>query len=157
MMPSRLRSAGTPVREVYRRPPRDNLPVNENPSPCHSISLQAGWECPAGAAEETVWVRRFGRPPDFPAGDRLVLRVETVSRSLERLLLNGQEVPIPPGPAAVAHDVTRSLSARNQLQVHLRAGDGGSAPGRHRHRAPLPLAVARVWLEVYRAVEGGHA
>jgi len=105
---------------------------------------------------EVVWTRRFGRPVDFPQGERLVLRIDPASQPLARVVLNGTEVPLASGGAGVTHDVTAILGVGNRLALHLAAGGGADHFCPSESHRPLPDTVARVWLEVHGAVDPGH-
>ena len=105
---------------------------------------------------EVIWTRRFGRPVDFPPGERLVLRIDSALRPLARVVLNGTEVPLADGGMGVAHDVTAILGVGNRLTLHVATAGGADHSRRSESHQPLPDTVARVWLEVHGAVDPGH-
>lgn len=136
----------------------DNVLDSTVPQPGHVISLQAAWEPPS--AGHPFWGRAFGRPADLPAGERIELVVVARASVLEALTLNGRPpvfrgiAPDRAGSVLGRCDVTTVLAPRNILRLPVARDDCG-APTESR-RAPLPDAVARVWLEIGRAAPTDH-
>lgn len=132
----------------------------------HRIGLEAAWEAPRADADAgaDAWSRRFGRPADLPAGERVVLVVaaghggaaaaaeEPGPGALARATLNGRPLGDLPAAAALAPgagatlaacDVTAALLPRNVLRLPLAA-----LPPPRSGRVDLPQTLLRVWLEI---------
>ena len=134
----------------------------------HTISLQPAWGVVSGGTRGVR--RRFGRPPDLPPGERLVLVVVAgpgwgdgggslpPAATLNGADLSGlpvaESLAAPAGAAALVRDVTDHLRPRNELVI---AGllHAAEPPVEVRGHAPLLVAVARVWLEVQGGGDAG--
>lgn len=134
----------------------------------HVINLQSGWIARPG--DGAVWTRRFGRPAEMPAGERLVLVVETVPNAdldgvagAAIVVLNGRPATdLPPaesrrggaGVGRLARDVTDTLEPRNVLEILVAAQGGAPDTSRGTTHLPMPEEIARVWLEIQRPRAG---
>lgn len=164
-------SARLAAREVYpspapTRPPGHALLEASFPILRHRIGLEAAWETPRADADAGAddWSRRFGRPADLPAGERVVLVVAAGHGGagaaaagpgagvVARATLNGRPLGDLPAAAALAAeagatlaacDVTAALLPRNVLRLPLVA-----LPTPRGGRADLPRSLLRVWLEI---------
>lgn len=169
MPPGGVTPGGAPTPAQYIRvPPRHDLLAPERTILRHTISLQPAWEVISGRTRGVR--RRFGRPPDLPPGERLVLVVATgpgwgdggdpfpPTATLNGLDLSGlpvaRSLAAPAGAAGLVRDVTDHLRPRNELVINgpLPAAEPAVAGRRH---APLPVACARVWLEMQGGGDAG--
>jgi len=160
---------GAPTPAQYIRVPTGHdLLAPERTILRHTISLQPAWEVVSGGARGVR--RRFGRPPDLPPGERLVLVVATgpgwgdgdgsfpPTATLNGVDLSGlpvaEALAAPAGAAALVRDVTDHLRPRNELVI---AGllPAAEHPVAGRGHAPLPVACARVWLEMQGGGDAG--
>jgi hypothetical protein len=76
-------------------------------SPAHRIRLRRPWLCQVHAGR-ALWTRRFGRPTNLPADERVWLLLKGFPPDTSARL-NGRPIP------SCACDVTDLLQARNAL------------------------------------------
>ena len=110
------------------------------------VNLPAGWQelVGRGVGCRLRLTRRFGRPTNLDADERVVLVFEDVV-GLARIELNGQRLgEILPNQARAEFDVTSRLDENNRLTVEM-SWDPSA----------LPQETSRLWSEVALEIRSG--